>query len=215
MEYHALENSLNIQLSTYSLYTNYFIGLIITNLLLLITRLFCLVNIPNECKEISITDIEYLQVYGFVAQIITDVSLLKKNKFAIISFFSTNIIFSAISNTKTMQWCLSDKIIWTWPMITMLCIFAGFFIAVFIYNIFINYHVDIKRYWGPVLIIYLFNIFKIVYYIYGDCNYEFHHYWIAWNILLLCRSNELAFAICYSIFIQGIGVYGADPIQQC
>ena len=44
-----------------------------------------------------------------------------------------------------------------------------------------------------------------------------HHYWLAWNIILLCSItnslyNDILLAVFTGIFVQGVSVYGAAPV---
>ena len=48
---------------------------------------------------------------------------------------------------------------------------------------------------------------------------QIHHYWLAWNIIVLCSItnsvyNDILLAIFTSIFVQGVSVYGAAPVVK-
>ena len=48
---------------------------------------------------------------------------------------------------------------------------------------------------------------------------QIHHYWLAWNIIVLCSItnsvyNDIILAVFTSIFVQGVSVYGAAPVVK-
>jgi len=210
-------------------------GLLLSGLL--VSRLTCLFGIPSDCVNFEIKNIEYLVVYGYVAGVIINIdsdrgSVLRRWWFWLI-YIGTGVIFSTIGEIKAMQWSVTQGVTWTPYMIgtisvgSVMVLYLFFQIALYYRNI---------QYCVTLGLIYIVRAIQIVlaasipkdkelildlppshvHYILHS-KLEIHHYWLAWNIILLCSItnslyNDILLAVFTSIFVQGVSVYGAAPV---
>ena len=204
---------------------------------LLTSRLTCLCGLPSDCVSIGIRDIEYLFVYGYVAGVIINIdsdrgSVLRRWWFWLI-YIGTGVIFSTIGEIKAMQWSVTQGVTWTPYMIGTISVGSVMVLSLF-FQIYLYYR-NIQ-YCIIIGLIYIVRAIQIVlaasipkdkelildlppthvHYILHS-KLEIHHYWLAWNIILLCSItnslyNDILLAVFTSIFVQGVSVYGAAPL---
>jgi len=204
---------------------------------LLVSRLTCLCGLPSDCVSFEIKGIEYLFVYGYVAGVIINIdsdrgSVLRRWWFWLI-YIVSGVIFSAIGEIKAMQWSVNQGVTWTPYMIGTISVGSVMILSLFfqlaLYYRNIQYCIIIG-------LIYIVRSIQIVlalsvpkdkelildlpprhiHYILHS-KLEIHHYWLAWNIILLCSItnslyNDILLAVFTSIFVQGVSVYGAVPL---
>ena len=205
----------------------------------LVSRLTCLCGLPSDCVNIEIKDIEYLFVYGYVAGFIINInsdkgSVLRRWWFWLI-YIGASVIFSAIGEIKDMQWSvtqgvtLTPYIICTMSIVCVTVLSLFFQIALYYRNI---------QYCITIGLIYIIRAIQIVLAVSMPKDKELildlppshvhytlhsklhiHHYWLAWNIILLCSItnslyNDILLAVFTSIFVQGVSVYGAAPLVK-
>jgi len=203
----------------------------------LVSRLTCLCGLPSDCVNIEIKDIEYLFVYGYVAGFIINInsdkgSVLRRWWFWLI-YIGASVIFSAIGEIKDMQWSvtqgvtLTPYIICTMSIVCVTVLSLFFQIALYYRNI---------QYCITIGLIYIIRVIQIVLAVSIPRDKELildlppshahytlhsklhiHHYWLAWNIILLCSItnslyNDILLAVFTSIFVQGVSVYGSAPV---
>ena len=206
---------------------------------LLVNRVTCLCGLPSDCVNIEIKDIEYLFVYGYVAGLIINInsdrgSVLRRWWFWLI-YIGTGVIFSAIGEIKDMQWSvtqgvtLTPYIICTMSIVSVTVLSLFFQIALYYRNI---------QYCITIGLIYTLRIIQIVLALNMPKDKELildlpprhihhilhsklqiHHYWLVWNIIVLCSItdslyNDILLAVFTSIFVQGVSVYGAAPVVK-
>ena len=204
---------------------------------LLLSRLTCLCGLPSDCVNFEIKDIEYLFVYGYIAGVIINIdsergSFLRRWWFWLI-YLGTGVIFSTIGEIKAMQWSITQGVTWTPYMIGTISVGSVMVLSLF-FQIALYYR-NIQ-YCIIIGLIYIVRSIQIVlalsvpkdkelildlppthvHYILHS-KLEIHHYWLAWNIILLCSItnslyNDILLAVFTSIFVQGISVYGAAPV---
>ncbi len=203
----------------------------------LVSRLTCLCGLPSDCVNIEIKDIEYLFVYGYVAGFIINIdsdkgSVLRRWWFWII-YLGTGVIFSAIGEIKAMQWSVTQRFTWTPYIIGTISV--GSVIVSYLFFQVVLYYRNIQ-YCITIGLIYIIRAIQIVlalsmpkdkelildlpprhvHYILHS-KLHVHHYWLAWNIILLCSItnslyNDILLAVFTGIFVQGVSVYGAVPV---
>ena len=165
---------------------------------------------------VDFVDVEYLLVYGCAAGLIINILddkrnyILKKWWFWVIYILS-GIIFSTIGEIPAMQWSLTPDVRWS-PYIIVPIIGASGIVLWLFYNLAMYYR--IINYWIILILIYVIRIIQIL----SSTYIHLHHYWIAWNIIILCPvSNnifiDILLAVFLGIFVQGIAIYGAAPIN--
>ena len=203
----------------------------------LVSRLTCLCGIPSDCVNIEIKDIEYLFVYGYVAGVIINIdsdkgSVLRRWWFWLI-YLGTGVIFSAIGEIHAMQWSINQGFTWTPYMIGTISI-ASVIVSYLFFQI-VLYYRNIQ-YCIAIGLIYIIRATQIVLAVSMPKDKELildlppshahytlhsklhiHHYWLAWNIILLCSItnslyNDILLAVFTSIFVQGVSVYGSAPV---
>ena len=204
---------------------------------LLTSRLTCLCGLPSDCVNIGIKDIEYLFVYGYVAGVIININsdrgaVLRRWWFWLI-YIGSGVIFSTIGEIKAMQWSVTQGVTWTPYMIGTISVGSVMVLSLF-FQIALYYR-NIQ-YCVTLGLIYIVRSIQIVlalsvpkdkelildlpprhiHYILHS-KLEIHHYWLAWNIILLCSItnslyNDILLAVFTSIFVQGVSVYGAVPL---
>mgnify|MGYP001198736960 CR=1 FL=1 len=203
----------------------------------LVSRLICLCGLPSDCVNIEIKDIEYLFVYGYVAGVIINIdsdrgNVLRRWWFWLI-YILTGVIFSTIGEIKAMQWSVTQGVTWTPYMIGTISVGSVMILSLFfqiaLYYRNIQYCITI----GLIYIVRAIQIVlalsvpkdkelilelppKHIHYILHS-KLEIHHYWLAWNIILLCSItnslyNDILLAVFTSIFVQGVSVYGSAPV---
>ena len=181
---------------------------------LLTSRLTCLCGLPSDCVNIGIKDIEYLFVYGYVAGVIININsdrgaVLRRWWFWLI-YIGSGVIFSTIGEIKAMQWSITQNVIWT-PYIIITITGGGVVILSLFFQIALYYR-NIQ-YCGLISLIYTSRTIQVL----SATDLHLHHYWLAWNIMLLCSItnslyNDILLAIFTGIFVQGVSEYGAAPI---
>jgi len=203
----------------------------------LVNRLTCLCGLPSDCANIEIKDIEYLFVYGYVAGVIINIdsdkgSVLRRWWFWLI-YLGTGVIFSAIGEIKAMQWSVTQGFTWT-PYIIGTISVASVIVSYLFFQI-VLYYRNIQ-YCITIGLIYIVRVIQIVLAVSIPRDKELildlppshahytlhsklhiHHYWLAWNIILLCSItnslyNDILLAVFTSIFVQGVSVYGSAPV---
>ena len=203
----------------------------------LVNRLTCLCGLPSDCANIEIKDIEYLFVYGYVAGVIINIdsdkgSVLRRWWFWLI-YLGTGVIFSAIGEIHAMQWSINQGFTWTPYMIGTISI-ASVIVSYLFFQI-VLYYRNIQ-YCITIGLIYIIRATQIVLTVSIPRDKELildlppshahytlhsklhiHHYWLAWNIILLCSItnslyNDILLAVFTSIFVQGVSVYGSAPV---
>ena len=203
----------------------------------IVSRLTCLCGLPSDCANIEIKDIEYLFVYGYVAGVIINIdsdkgSVLRRWWFWLI-YLGTGVIFSAIGEIHVMQWSITQGFTWTPYMIGTISI-ASVIVSYLFFQI-VLYYRNIQ-YCIAIGLIYIIRATQIVLTVSMPKDKELildlppshthytlhsklhiHHYWLAWNIILLCSItnslyNDILLAIFTSIFVQGVSVYGSSPL---
>ena len=203
----------------------------------LVSRLICLCGLPSDCVNIEIKDIEYLFVYGYVAGVIINIdsdrgNVLRRWWFWLI-YILTGVIFSTIGEIKAMQWSVTQGVTWTPYMIGTISVGSVMVLSLFFQ---IDLYYRNIQYCIIIGLIYIVRAIQIVlalsvpkdkelildlpprhvHYILHS-KLEIHHYWLAWNIILLCSItnslyNDILLAVFTSIFVQGVSVYGSAPV---
>ena len=238
LEYIKLEHTTSYDKLQYRRWSNLLWGGVLL-LGLIVNRLTCLCGLPSDCVNIEIKDIEYLFVYGYVAGLIINInsdrgSVLRRWWFWLI-YIGASVIFSVIGEIKDMQWSvtqgvtLTPYIICTMSIVCVTVLSLFFQIALYYRNI---------QYYITIGLIYIIRATQIVLTVSMPKDKELilnhppshthytlhsklhiHHYWLAWNIILLCSItnsvyNDILLAVFTSIFVQGVSVYGAAPVVK-
>jgi hypothetical protein len=182
----------------------------------LISRLTCWCGLPADCIMVGMGDLEYLFVYCCVAGLIINIVdnernyILRRWWFWLIYIIS-GIIFSAIGEIKVMQWSLTQDVIWS-PYIVVTIIGSSSIVLGLFYKLVMCYRVI--KYWILLILIYTIRTIQVL----SSPFIHLHHYWLVWNIIILCPiSNnifiDILLAVFLGIFVQGVAEYGAAPIN--